>query len=88
LTTKMLASTVQFSTNDQPTTHSTTPDPATTGGMPHQGHAWHTPETTTNRLFPQDPTGCPATSTTKNTLTPEHHQASRHPPPQWEKSAP
>src|SRR4029434_9667627 len=49
LTTKMLASTVQFSTNDQPTTHQATPnqkpqplkaqDPA----VCRPGHAWQTP---------------------------------------------
>lgn len=36
LTTKMLASTVQFSTNNQPTTHSPTPNPTTAGGMRDQ----------------------------------------------------
>src|ERR1044071_7262901 len=49
LTTKMLASTVQFSTNDQPTTHTATPDqnpspqrtPRLRGMSP--GRAWQTP---------------------------------------------
>jgi hypothetical protein len=45
LTTKMLASTVQFSTNNQPTTHQPhTPPP---GAVCSPGHAWHThPEET------------------------------------------
>lgn len=69
LTTKMLASTVQFSTNNQPTTHSPTPNSPPQGTRyARPGHAWHPPdkhharqrgsETTTRELFLQDPTGC------------------------------
>src|ERR1700754_3171510 len=36
LTTKMLASTVQFSTNNQPTTRDPTPNPTTAGGIWNQ----------------------------------------------------
>jgi hypothetical protein len=57
LTTKMLASTVQFSTNTQPTTtrHSSTPKP----GAVLQPAMDRRPEDPTTRLFLQDPTGCP-----------------------------
>lgn len=67
LTTKMLASTVQFSTNNQPTTHSPTPNPTTAGGMQDQAMPGQPSPTTTGRsmvlkkqpwLFLQDPTGC------------------------------
>ncbi len=40
LTTKMLASTVQFSTNNQPTTHSPTPETTTWSRFARPGHAW------------------------------------------------
>jgi hypothetical protein len=59
LTTKMLASTVQFSTNDQPTTHSATPDPTTRRRYAAPGHAWQSnPRSNNPWLFLQDPTGC------------------------------
>lgn len=84
LTTKMLASTVQFSTNNQPTTHS--PTPTTPTGItvcetrpclaPQQAHAHHQGSEENNpRLFLQDPTGCftPTTSRTRTFVptTPE-----------------
>jgi hypothetical protein len=48
LTTKMLASTVQFSTNDQPTTRHVRHQTRTTpGGMPHQAMPGRPPETPT-----------------------------------------
>ena len=71
--TKMLASTVQFSSNDRPATPSppattqrrrgtrpvTTRRPPPPTRTPHKGPGQeHDPETTTNRLFPQDPTAC------------------------------
>src|ERR1700754_4173146 len=61
LTTKMLASTVQFSTNKQPTTLDPTPQPdAQRRRYARPGHAWRSdPEKTRSvSLFFQDPTGC------------------------------
>ena len=66
LTTKMLASTVQFSTNDQPTTTNPTPNPKTPTPHPQArhtrlqvvcetGHAWHTQPTTTHRPWHGQP---------------------------------
>ncbi len=77
---KMLASTVQFSSNDRPATPSrantnhpceqehqrgtrTSDDPKATPATSHPHKATRPqacPETTTNRLFPQDPTACQA----------------------------
>jgi hypothetical protein len=45
LTTKMLASTVQFSTNDQPTTITPHTKPDQRRRYARPGHAWQTPET-------------------------------------------
>ncbi len=59
---KMLASTVQFSTNDQPTTHRHPPNPATVTShkrYKQPGHAWT--ETTTTRS-PQATTPAPPAS--------------------------
>ena len=48
LTTKMLASTVQFSNNTPPTTHTHHPHPTnTTVSRKQFGRRWHRPETTT-----------------------------------------
>ena len=67
LTTKMLASTVQFSTNNQPTTHSPTPTTTTWLRFARPGHAWRLDELPLVSkalkqqplgLFFQDPTGC------------------------------
>ena len=68
LTTKMLASTVQFSTNNQPTTPQPhTKDPAFRRRYARPGHAWRLDELPLvfkalkdNQLglFFQDPTGC------------------------------
>src|SRR5512139_637588 len=90
LTTKMLASTVQFSTNDQPTTRS----------APHQtrhirrryarpGHAWQPtkPEGSAQgserqpRLFLQDPTGCftPNPSRITSAVPAPRRACTRHP---------
>ena len=69
LTTKMLASTVQFSTNDQPTTHSPTPANPPTDPVcetrpcladsqdPHQASDQSLKQQP-HGLFLQDPTGC------------------------------
>ena len=71
----MLASTVQFSNNDQP-------DPTATTHHPTRGQQFddqnRIPETTNpNRgLFPQDPTGCPNTATSRTT-----HPFHTHTPP-------
>src|SRR5882672_9327486 len=78
LTTKMLASTVQFSNNTPPTTHTHHPQrPPPTGPDTQFGGRWHRPETTTTPgkqethspgagLFFQDPTGCLHHHTTAN----------------------
>ena len=57
LTTKMLASTVQFSTNNQPTTHSPTPNPANRRRYARPGRAWR----------PTDSIGLPQGSETTTT---------------------
>jgi hypothetical protein len=75
LTTKMLASTMQISTNNQPTTrytpHQHRPpdrppihrptDPQATSWFAGPGSTWHTQDNTPPQagLFPQDSTGCP-----------------------------
>ena len=82
LTTKMLASTVQFSNNTPPTTHTHhhTPQPRNNETQKQFDGRWHRPETTTTPgkqethspgagLFFQDPTGCL-----------HHHTTSRDPP--------
>jgi hypothetical protein len=80
LTTKMLASTVQFSTNDQPTTrsapHQTRQPPAVCEARPCLAarEAQHAPLKAlkdNQRLFLQDPTGC-STSSPSRTRTPFH----------------
>src|SRR4029450_9229980 len=80
LTTKMLASTMQFTTNNQPTTPQRHPPPATT---PTRMRPPKTvcrqaapgpkaqPHTRVHRLFPQDPTGCP-TPAANHTSRPLH----------------
>src|SRR5882757_9630536 len=80
LTTKMLASTVQFSNNTPPTTHTHHPQhPAPTGPDAQFDGRWHRPETTTTPgkqethspgagLFFQDPTGCLHHHTTQPTI--------------------
>src|SRR3954468_22399604 len=59
LTTKMLASTVQFSTNDQPTTHSPTPNPNHVRRYVEPGHAWRLDELPPASKAPKrQPHGC------------------------------
>ena len=84
LTTKMLASTVQFSTNDQPhNPHPPRPTPhpshhhpravqEETGGQARVGPCLATREAQAACLFPQDPTGCPPL---------HHHPRPARPPP-------
>lgn len=83
LTTKMLASTVQFSTNNQPTTQKPhTKDPALHRRYARPGHAWRLPppgpssteasqgsEKTTTRVVPSGPNRV-LTSATSRTRTP------------------
>src|SRR5690349_1202168 len=54
---KMLASTVQFSTNDQPTTTTGTPQPHTQRTVCSPGRAWHRRPTLTGCPL-RYPTGC------------------------------
>ena len=87
LTTKMLASTVQFSNNTPPTTHThhTPLNPATTESrsslvedgtgqkqQPGPGNQDHSPGTRGPRLFFQDPTGCLHHHTTNQPATRSH----------------
>ena len=70
----MLASTVQFSNNDQPQPHRHHTPPHNTG---QQFDDQARPDTRrqptpTRGLFPQDPTGCPNTATSRTT-TPVPH---------------
>src|SRR5215217_982974 len=62
LTTKMLASTVQFSTNNQPTTHTPHTRNQTHHGLAVCGarRAWQSDprKSSSTSLFFQDPTGC------------------------------
>lgn len=82
LTTKMLASTVQFSTNNQPTTHSPTPATTTWSRFARPGHAWrlhpreHRPpgasqgsETTTTRVVPSGPNRVLTSFTSRTTVS-------------------
>ena len=89
LTTKMLASTVQFSTNDQPTTHSPTPNPTTAGGMRDQAMPGnHTPTPTPqqrrnrNHGTERQPTVVPSGPNRVPTTTNQPHQQPfpHHPP--------
>ena len=79
---KMLASTVQFSTNDQPTTHTSPTSPETSDGIGNQ--IVPGTETTTSRrnadsrLFLQDPTGCCVCSPSP-AASPNHFPHRRHP---------
>src|SRR5690242_19683116 len=66
LTTKMLASTVQFSTNDQPTTPTTTPYPISQEPVCCDRLCLAT-EDNEQRLFLQDPTGCSPPPTSRTT---------------------
>jgi hypothetical protein len=102
LTTKMLASTVQFSTNDQPTTHKPHTRPGNHRRYTRPGHAWQTPETpqgsepvsernNQRELFFQDPTGCypPSPSrTTKNRSIPPEGSRTKTPQPLPGKNSP
>ena len=81
LTTKMLASTVQFSTNDQPTTHSPTPNPTHTSQTvcetrpclatppPKHTAASKSLKQQPPGLFLQDPTGCSTASPSRTNPT-------------------
>src|SRR5918993_3856113 len=62
LTTKMLASTVQFSTNDQPTTTSTTPRPSPRTGLRHQAMpgSFIVQRNTTTVVVPSGPNRVPS----------------------------
>ena len=83
LTTKMLASTVQFSTNDQPTTRSTPHQHHHSDRYARPSHAWQPNELTpangsernNHRLFFQDPTGC-------STSLPSRTRTHPFPPPE------
>src|SRR5262245_35224820 len=69
LTTKMLASTVQFSNNGQPQPHNPTTHPQQ--AVWQERSDWTRTNHTRNRLFLQDPTGCsPPTSAAPHPLFP------------------
>ena len=83
LTTKMLASTVQFSTNDQPTTHKPHTSTTTVDGMRDQAMPGRPPaptrrarqvsERNNQRLFFQDPTGCLTSFLSRTNRNRSHH---------------
>lgn len=85
LTTKMLASTVQFSTNDQPTTHSPTPNPVQrpavcetrpclADSQPPHGRLAKSPKETTS--------GCSFRTQQGAHIPPQPHQKPPFPPPE------
>lgn len=84
LTTKMLASTVQFSTNDQPTTHSPTPNPTTADGMRDQAMPGNQPPPTGEAMAPKKTTTTVVPSGPNRVLSalPQPHQKEPFPPPQ------
>ena len=71
----MLASTMQFSTNNQPTTHTThTSHHHTTDRYANQAMAGTRKTTTPQRLFPQDPTGCSTPHQPHHNTVPTPHK--------------